>query len=61
MLKFDYNRIIVFFPKTKSGYGHAWYCFSYVQLFVTLWTMGFSKQEYWRGFPFPPSGDLSRD
>ena len=38
----------------------------YVQLFVTLWmivpqaplSMGFSRQEYWRGMPFPPPGDL---
>ena len=37
-----------------------------VQLFVTLWTvayqappsMGFSKQEYWSGLPFPSPGDL---
>ena len=35
-------------------------------LFLTLWTaagqvplsMGFSKQEYWRGLPCPPLGDL---
>ena len=41
-------------------------CFSHVWLFATLWTaanqaplsMGFSRQEYWRGFPFPPPGDL---
>ena len=41
-------------------------CFSCVQLFVTLWTvdhqaslpMVFSKQEYWRGLPCPPPGDL---
>ena len=34
--------------------------------FVTLWTearqaslsMGFSRQEYWSGLPFPPPGDL---
>ena len=40
--------------------------FSRVQLFVTLWTvarqallsMGFSRQEYGSGFPFPPPGDL---
>ena len=40
--------------------------FSHVQPFVTPWTlahqaslsMGFSKQEYWRGLPFPPPGDL---
>ena len=42
-------------------------CFSRVQLFVSLWTvvnqaplsMGFSRQEYWSGLPFPPSGNLS--
>ena len=41
-------------------------CFSRVQLFVALWTvarqaplsMGFSRQEYWSGLPFPPPGDL---
>ena len=40
--------------------------FSYVQLFVTLWTitlqaslsLGFSRQEYWNGLPCFPSGDL---
>ena len=40
--------------------------FSRVQLFVTPWTavhqaplsMGFSRQEYWSGLPFPPPGDL---
>ena len=40
--------------------------FSRVQLFPTLWTavcqaplsMGFSRQEYWGGFPCPPPGDL---
>ena len=39
---------------------------SHVRLFVTLWTVacqaplpvGFSKQEYWSGLPFPPPGDL---
>ena len=32
-----------------------------VQLFKIPWTppsMGFSKQEYWGGLPFPPPGDL---
>ena len=41
-------------------------CFSHVQLFVTPWTialqaplsMGFSRQEYWSGLPFPSPGDL---
>ena len=39
-------------------------CFSRVQLFATPWTiarqpplsMAFSRQEYWRGLPFPPPG-----
>ena len=39
--------------------GHVW-------LFVTLWTVahqvspsvGFSRQEYWNGLPFPPPGGL---
>ena len=42
-------------------------CFSRVQLFAALWTvahqaplsLGFSRQEYWSGLPFPPPGDLS--
>ena len=37
-----------------------------IQLFVTPWTvayqappsMGFSRQEYWSGLPFPSPGDL---
>ena len=40
--------------------------FSLVQLFATPWTaahqappsMGFSRQEYWSGLPFPSPGDL---
>ena len=39
---------------------------SRVQLFATLWTvayqvppsMGFSRQEYWSGLPFPSPADL---
>ena len=39
---------------------------SCVRLFATPWTiayqtppsMGFSRQEYWSGLPFPPPGDL---
>ena len=39
---------------------------NHVQLFVTPWTVayqaplsiGFSKQEYWIGLPFPSPGDL---
>ena len=41
-------------------------CFSHLWLFATLWTaahqaplsMGFSRQEYWSGLPYPPPGDL---
>ena len=40
--------------------------FSHVQLFATLHTvthqaplfMGFSRQKYWSGLPWPPPGDL---
>ena len=39
---------------------------SHIQLFTTSWTVvcqsslsiGFSRQEYWRGLPFPSPGDL---
>ena len=39
---------------------------SRAQLFATPWavayqvppSMGFSRQEYWSGLPFPPPGDL---
>ena len=41
---------------------------SHVQLFATLWTvahqdppsMGFSRQEYWSGLPFPSPGDQTQ-
>ena len=40
--------------------------FSCIWLFATLWTlahqaplsMGFSRQEYWNGLPWPPPGEL---
>ena len=42
------------------------YLLSYVQLLATPWivahqaplSMGFPRQEYWSGLPFPPPGDL---
>ena len=51
------HRLYIICNKVKS--------LSHVQLFVTPWTiayqappsMGFSRQEYWSGLPFPP-GDL---
>ena len=47
-----------FYSKVKS--------LSRVRLFVTPWTidyeapltMGFSRQEYWSGLPFPSPGDV---
>ena len=54
------NRVINFFMCILSHFSHAW-------LFAILWTeachaplsMGFSRQEYWSGLPFPPPGHLS--
>ena len=45
---------------------HVLIHFGRVKLFATLWTiayqallsMGFSRQEYWSGWPCPPPGDL---
>ena len=45
---------------------HCAQSLSHVQLFNNPWTvvhqtplsMGFSRQEYWNGLPFPPPGDL---
>ena len=43
------------------------YVLSHAQLFATLWTvahqsplsLGFPRQEYWSGLPFPPPRGLS--
>ena len=48
-------------PQLPSQYAHVLSCFSCVWLLVTPWTiacqaplsMGFSRQEYWSGLPFP--------
>ena len=53
------------FKQCFSGY-HVCVQFSPVWLFCDLWTvvhqaplcMAFSRQEYWRGLPFPAPGDL---
>ena len=50
---------VYFHASMLSRFSHVWF-------FVTLWTiahqaplsMGFSRQEYWSGFPCPPPGDL---
>ena len=59
----DFFRIISLFLCTT----HKVKLLSRVWLFVTPWTiacqvassMGFSKQEYWSGLPFPFPGDLT--
>ena len=53
------QQIFIFFPETCSHW-------SSMAAIATPWTvalqsplsMGFSRQEYWSGFPCPPSGDL---
>ena len=67
------QKVQVHHSKTKvnnlASYPRACICaqsFSSVPCFVTPWTvarqaplsMGFSRQEYWSGLPFPPPGDL---
>ena len=50
----------------QEQHAHVLSSFSHSRLFVTLWTivcqaplsMGFSRQEYWSGLPFPPPGHL---
>ena len=51
---------------TRHMHGSMLSSFSRVRLFVTAWTvahqaslsLGFSRQEYWNGLPFPSPGDL---
>ena len=53
-------------PFTSSNLHAPAQSLSCVQLLVTPWTvvlqaplsLGFSRQEYWNGLPFPPLGDL---
>ena len=57
-LSFSISFSLSLYVKVKS--------LSHVQLFATPWTaayqappsMGFSRQEYWSGLPFPSPGDL---
>ena len=70
--EFTRNRLLFFQLESQISKGHLLerkkvkpLC--YVWLFVTLWTvahqappsMGFSRQEYWSGLPFPSRRDLS--
>ena len=58
--------IYIGFVLTRCMHACMQSCFSHVWLFATLWTiacqtslsMGFSRQEYWSGLPWPPPGDL---
>ena len=66
----SYLRLICKFLFLIAWCSNSWFhaCmvshFSRVWLFVTLWTIahqaplstGFSRQEYWSGFPYPPPG-----
>ena len=50
----------------KTDESTKWQSLSHVWLFVTPWpivcqaplSLGFSRQEYWSGLPFPPPGDV---
>ena len=51
------------FPMTSAGDACMLSRFSHVRLFVTVahqapLSLGFSRQQYWSGLPFPPAGDL---
>ena len=58
--------IYIGFVLTRCMHACMQSCFSHVWLFATLWniacqtslSMGFSRQEYWSGLPWPPPGDL---
>ena len=53
-------------PSTRGSEQVCTWSLILVQLFLTPWTvthqallsMGFSRQEYWGGLPFPPPGHL---
>ena len=58
---------ICFWPVVMAWVTFPAYVLNRVRLFVTPWTvahqatlsLGFSRQEYWSGLPFPSPGDLS--
>ena len=63
------NLLVKYLNSVEYSNPSTWYiCFSLscVRLFATPWTvayqappsMGFSRQEYWNGLPFPSPGDL---
>ena len=66
MCVYIYIAYIYRLPRWFSGEVKLVKLLSHVQLFGTPWTiahqappsMGFSRQEYWSGLPFPSPGDL---
>ena len=71
LLKFEKFSVSIFFfqiSPARTLIKHACIVSHFIHpwLFVTLWAiahqaplfMGFSRQEYWRGLPWPPAGDL---
>ena len=60
------HQVYIFLPCTRDWKHIHVHVLSCVLLFVTPWTvarqapllMGFSRQEYWSGPPFPSPGDL---
>ena len=61
-----FHQLVIIFSTALSACMQA-LSLSHVQLFATPWTvahqallsMGFSRQEYWSGLPFPSPGDLA--
>ena len=67
IIKFNYNKILpITFALLCTIETKERYQLSCVQLFAASWTvalpaplsMGFPRQEYWSGLPFPSPGDL---
>ena len=63
----NYHMDFLFWAYSMQRFWESIVCIiSHVWLFVIPWTadlwaplsMGFSRQEYWSGLPFPPPGDL---
>ena len=45
---------------TLCIYVYSMYIVHHMYICVQLWSMGFSRQEYWNGLPFPSPGDLPK-
>ena len=66
LYQLNYQRNPVYAPYNTQTLVSEVKSLSPVRLFATLWTvahqappsMGFSRQEYWSGLPFPSPGDL---